>query len=381
MPEPTAHSMPHVLDVTRACRKPPPVINCKMAPSFSVLVFLAALVGLGTPLATPPTSYRHLYDKIDATLRRARTKESGAGAHFARSLGNRWTEMQPEKLVEATLVAGATVLEDFDEGFEILREAEDGASLNVSGTAYSALMRLAAAEERPVEALALLARTRAYSVDRTEGLLLSAMRAAAALDDWGAVARLYAELADGPDAAAMAAVELETIADATVLEEMRATLGSATETSPAPAVLAQALTLGLHAHCERGDIGRVTTLLERKRARAAVLDFDEYLRLWRLARTSGRAEPLLALRPIDLQRSLADAVEPPLFALQSQLGLAAASLGVVERRIAAGVAAAAVVALVAAIVAGGAAPDAATVAPGSTQEAIDSLAAVNGLYR
>lgn len=99
--------------------------------------------------------------------------------------------MEPEALVEATLVSGATVLQDFDEGFEILREAEDGAALNVSGTAYSALMRLAQSEERPVEALALLARTRAYAVERTDGLLLSAMRAAAALDDWGAVARLY----------------------------------------------------------------------------------------------------------------------------------------------------------------------------------------------
>ena len=33
-----------------------------------------------------------------------------------------WLEMEPAALVEATLVSGATVLENFDEGFEILRE-------------------------------------------------------------------------------------------------------------------------------------------------------------------------------------------------------------------------------------------------------------------
>ena len=175
---------------------------------------LTALAALGSTLRVPPVrcsaaangpSKKALYAQIDSVLRRAREKEGAdrMSAQVARSLGNRWLEMEPEDLVEATLVSGNLVLQGFDEGLAILCEAEDNADLHISGKAYSALMRLAQTEERPMEALQLLARTRAYDVERTDGLLLSAMRAAAALEDWGAVARLYAELCDGPEAATL----------------------------------------------------------------------------------------------------------------------------------------------------------------------------------
>ena len=338
-------------------------------------ILLSSLIALAASFGGGPPSTQRLYEKIDATLRRARNQEGGTGARFARSLGNRWTEMEPDKLVEATLVAGKAVLEDFNEGFELLSEAEDGAHLNMSGTAYSALMRLASSEERPVEALALLARTRAYSVERTDGLLLSAMKAAADLDDWGAVARLYAELAEGEDAAMMYAMELETIAsDPVVLDQMRSAFGSGAKEAykpPPPNEHVQALSLALQAHCERGDLSRVIALVERKRMRGAALAPAEYGRLWRLARRSGQPAPLLALRPVDLQLSLDELVQPRLWQVQGQFGMAMASLGVVERSIAAGLAAVLVIALVA-TAAGSGAP------PANDDALLD--AAVKGLY-
>ena len=102
--------------------------------------------------------------------------------------------MVPADLVEATLISGALVLEDFDGGLDILLEAEEGAGLMISGKAYFALMRLASAEDRPLDVLALLARTRARGVERTDGLILGAMEAAESVEDWGAVRlRTHAE--------------------------------------------------------------------------------------------------------------------------------------------------------------------------------------------
>jgi len=107
-------------------------------------------------------------------------------------------DMVPADLVEATLISGALVLEGFDEGLDILLEAEEGAGLMISGKAYFALMRLASAEDRPLDVLALLARTRARGVERTDGLILGAMEAAESVEDWGAVARLYRSSRVGP---------------------------------------------------------------------------------------------------------------------------------------------------------------------------------------
>ena len=102
--------------------------------SAAFLVSLASVAALRAPLprapaprctmsepSGEPTSTKQLYAHIDYVLRRARER-SPMGARYAKSIGNRWLEMAPEDLVEATLVSGATVLQSADEGFEILRE-------------------------------------------------------------------------------------------------------------------------------------------------------------------------------------------------------------------------------------------------------------------
>ena len=338
--------------------------------------------------ATGPASTKELYSKIDGIIRRARSKtDDRLAASISRALGNRWLEMEPEKLVEATVVSGTVLLDSFDDGLDLLIEAEEGAALNSTATTYSALMRLALSEEKPVEASALFARARSLAVESTDGLLLSAMSAAALLGDWGAVARLYAELAESPEYAAMEAALLETMApqDPSVLEELREAMGAgATAAKPAPPQnleLAQALALALRAHCERGDVTRVVELLERARSRGAALEADEYQRLVTLATQTKRPQVLLALQPIDLQRSLAAAIEPKLFEVQSKVGLAAAGLGRVERQIVAGVGVAAVLAtIVLALSGGGDAPLSTDVF--DTLDNMDTLTSgsVRGLY-
>ena len=67
-------------------------------------------------------------------------------------------------------------------------------------------MRLGEAEEKHVEMLALLARARGLGVEPSAGMLRLSMKAAAALGDWGAVSRLFAELAH-MDAEAAARLE------------------------------------------------------------------------------------------------------------------------------------------------------------------------------
>ena len=191
--------------------------------------------------------------------------------------------------------------------------------------------------------LALLARTRAFGVDASDGLLVGGMRAAAELEDWGAVARLYAELTEGPEAAARAAVELETRSnDPKVLDELRKESNGGMDVRPidappTPNELAQALTLALRAHCERGDVTRVVALVEKKRRRKAPLSTDEYGQLLRLAQRTGTPSPLLALKPTDLKRSLDDAVEPKVWEFVNTVGVLGSALGRVERGLVAGV--------------------------------------------
>ena len=313
-----------------------------------------------------PASTKALYAQIDTVLRRGQ-QEGGASRAVttARALGKRWMEMPPAELVEVTLVSGSVLLESYEEGLAILLEAEEGANLNVSGKCYSALMRLAQSSGRSEDVLRLLARTRAYGVETTDGQLLGAMRAAASLSDWGAVARLHAELTEGRDAAAESALELETYAaDPSVLGELASaaaelaassgtsgTSGTSGEASrirsalpptPTPREYTLALSLALRAHCERGDLARVAPLVERMRAQGARLTPEEYALLLSLARRLRTPAPLLALKPIDFQRSLTAEVEPRVFAVTNRLGLIAAGLGSVERGV---VAAAAVAAL------------------------------------
>ena len=326
----------------------------------SVLTILGALAALPTAdsLRARPIvlnggaagDTRPLYSKIDTVLRRARKNDDSnrLGGSIARNLGLRWLEMAPADLVEATLVAGNVVLDGFDEGLDILIEAEEIANVDVTAKSYSSLMRLAQAEGRPEEVLALLARTRALGIEASDGLLLGGMRGATELQDWGAVARLYAELSEGPEAAAAAAVELETWSnDPQLMDELRLAKPATAEAPPTEAELSQALTLALRAHCERGDVTRVVELLGRKRSRAAALSTAEYEQLLTLARRTQMAAPLLALRPIDLKRTLDDAVEPRLLDVVNQIGVVGASLGRIERGL---VAAAAGVALLSGVV-------------------------------
>ena len=303
-------------------------------------------------LSAAAPSTKQLYSQIDAVLRRNQ-KEGGQplSVSTARALGKQWMDMPPADLVEATLVSGAVLLDSFDEGLAILLEAEEVADLAVSGKAYSALMRLAHTEERDEDVLRLMARTRAVGV-MTDGQLLGAMNAAATLGDWGAVARLYAELSEGAEAAAASALELETFSDPQVLDELRAAGAASRAKSSLPPTeceYALALTLALQAHCERGDVSRVTPLLERKRQQGDCLSSDEYKMLLALAKRLQSPAPLLALRPIDLKRSLDAELEPRTFAVTNKIGMAAAALGTVERRIVAGVGLAALVATAAAL--------------------------------
>ena len=282
-----------------------------------------------------------LYSKIERVLTRAKRDGAPAlNARTARALSQRWLELSPAALVEATFVSGALILEGFDEGFEILLEAEEVAACNVSAKAYYALCRMALAEERSLDVLALLARTRGRDVPRTEGLLLVAMEAAANLEDWGGVARLYSELTDGPEEAAKLAVALESFGSAAVLEELQRPRAREHD-SPARSPETQralALTLALRAHAERGDVNAATEVLESLRARAAPLGLAEYAQLWRLARRTGRPEPLLALRFVDVRRSAQGAIEPTVLGLANRARELAATLGTTERALVLGLA-------------------------------------------
>jgi len=244
--------------------------------------------------------------------------------------------MVPADLVEATLISGALVLEGFDEGLDILLEAEEGAGLMISGKAYFALMRLASAEDRPLDVLALLARTRARGVERTDGLILGAMEAAESVEDWGAVARLYTELTSGPEAAAAQATELESMGNPAVLADMRKERGATLLPSATQDELKRAMELALRAHCERGDVALALELIRRKRVRGAAISPDEYGYILSLSRRTSSPGLFLALRPVDIKLSVEAALEPRVFTVTNRVGELSASLGTVERTIVAG---------------------------------------------
>ena len=175
----------------------------------SVLTILGALAALPTAdsLRARPIvlnggaagDTRPLYSKIDTVLRRARKNDDSnrLGGSIARNLGLRWLEMAPADLVEATLVAGNVVLDGFDEGLDILIEAEEIANVDVTAKSYSSLMgwrrrgrpegaRPAGADARSASRLLTAFSGWHAWRHRTPGL--------------GAVARL-AELSEGPGAA------------------------------------------------------------------------------------------------------------------------------------------------------------------------------------
>jgi hypothetical protein len=166
------------------------------------------------------------------------------------------------------------------------------------------------------------------------------MEAAASLEDWGGVARLYSELTDGPEEAAKLAVAIESFGSAAVLEELQRPRAREHD-SPARSPETQralALTLALRAHAERGDVSAATEVLESLRARAAPLGLAEYAQLWRLARRTGRPEPLLALRFVDVRRSAQGAIEPTVLGLANRARELAATLGTTERALVLGLA-------------------------------------------
>lgn len=244
------------------------------------------------------------------------------------------------------LTLGTHVLESFEEGLALLVEAEDGASLTLSGKAYASLMRLAQAEGRPLEALVLLSRAQAAGL-RSDGALLGGMRAAASLEDWGVVARLYADLTLGPEEAAAEAVELETFSsEAAVLDDLdraQRCSDAAAECTPRAAPpaeqveYAEALTLALRAHCERGDATRAAEVVARMRDRGTALGPDEYAELLGLAKRTKRLDLLAtAVRPADLAATAGAALEPKLWAATNRVGELGAALGTVERAIVAG---------------------------------------------
>ena len=97
--------------------------------------------------------------------------------------------------MEVTLVSGKLILENFDEGLELLLLAEEESEFALSSPAYTALMRLGLVEGRNADVLALLGRLQARGTELSSGAILSGMKAADAMGDWGAVARLFGDSA------------------------------------------------------------------------------------------------------------------------------------------------------------------------------------------
>lgn len=266
--------------------------------------------------AMPIPDTAPLYKHLEPLLRRAEKR----GARV-RELTKRWTTMEPAELVEATLVVGAQVV-TFEEGQQLLQLAEENAGLEVTTRAYGSLMRLGQAEERHGEVLLLLARARSAGLTPSSLMLLVAMEAAAALADWGAVARLADQYAAG-DAAAGAASSLELVGAPEVLEELRVLLDDGraglSESQELTRADTQALTLALRAHCERGDAGRAAEVVARMQQLGLALERASYEQLLALATRRGAVGPLAKLRPTDLLRSLTAELEPLYFQLRSQV--------------------------------------------------------------
>lgn len=202
-------------------------------------------VGIGP--GEPQPSAAPIYRKIDELLRRSEQSPS------VRALKSHWLTMAPGELVENTLVIGRSLVGNFDKGAELLDCAEEQTGASLSPRAYGALARLGEDEQRHAEVLALLGRMRAAGGEPGPSMLLTAMRAAAQLGDWGGVSRLFAEYAGTDDAVEA----LELIGDVSVVREMEAELrGGFLSTRSTKLTMAdtEALRLALHAHCARGDM-------------------------------------------------------------------------------------------------------------------------------
>jgi len=230
-----------------------------------------------------------------------------------RALSTRWTTLPPAELVENALIIGKVLVGSFEKGCELLAQAEEFAGLTLSGKAYGALMRIGQAEQRSREVLGLLGRVRARGVETTPTILSTAMAAAADTNDWGAVCRLFGELA-GTDIP-VEALELvgppSIIADARKVAQLDAEAGDKLSRSDAAA-----LRLVMRAHCRRGDAALAISALERLRALQCPLELTGYVDLVALAR-EGSNEPLLALRAQDVGCSLGSVAEAKVFAVRN----------------------------------------------------------------
>jgi len=256
-----------------------------------------------------PTDTTELYATLDRLLRRAERSSS------VRALSKQWLTMPPEQLVESALIIGTTLVGSFSQGCELLGQAEEYAGLNLSPKAYAALMRLGQAEGRSQDVLGLLGRLRACGVEASPLILRTAMVAAADLGDWGAVSRLFNELA-GSDSCLEA---LELIGSPAAIEDFRRSVSTGdTDLTKLTRQDADAIRLALRAYCSRGDSLLVGKALDRMRELGCPLNTQSYLSLMKLAR-SGSEGPLRALRVGDLRFSATTAFEPYIFELRNAM--------------------------------------------------------------
>jgi len=301
-----------------------------------------------------------VYSRLDTLVRRARDRSNGGiGKRVANSITGQWLNKPASRLVEAVLVSGRLILDSFDEGLELLVLAEEQGEY-LSGAAYSSLMRLGLVEMRYADVLSLLSRASEHERVCPSGAVLAAMKAADALGDWGAVSRLFSLLslttddADEGAQAQEAALQQEALELELVLVNMQTRVelpGGKSIKPPASAPnLAEAYSLALRAHCQRGDVPRAVGIVEALRDRGRPLPRDTYSQLISLSRRSGSLTPVQSINPADVFHTLVSEMEPVGMTITNRVRLQIAALGTVERAVVAGVVGCSVVAaLVAAI--------------------------------
>jgi hypothetical protein len=215
---------------------------------------------------------------------------------------------------------GLWVLESFDEGLDILLEAEEGAGLHVSAKAYTTVMQMAANAQRQKEVTFLLNRAQERGIEHTDGLLLQMMELANMVGDFTAVARLYEEMSHGAEAATAQENDEENTQEPAlwVVEK---------DEEPFRADLARAMTLALRAHCEGGDVDRVRRIVQRKQAAGFAFEPEEWGYLSELTR---RTNQDFGLGPNELARTVKREIEFLWFNLRGRLEMALVPFGTVE---------------------------------------------------
>ena len=257
----------------------------------------------------PPAHNQNVYQAVDELLK---LKADSPAVKTIRKL---WLDTPAADLAEAAILYGARILPHFDAGARLLDIAEAETDAPLSPRSYGALMQLGLAEERHSDVLGLLARLRAHAVDPSPTALRASMSAAAAIEDWGAVSRLFSELT-GAGEPAMALEIFGAPEDvAAALERMGDDEAAETRLSPADA---EALRLVLHAHCVRGDVYHAKKALGRARELEVPLAAGSLAELSRLALASlSPKNTVLLPRASDVVRSVSSWAEPRVFELQA----------------------------------------------------------------